>query len=95
MAYENNCGITCDPKRVGQLDSAAGDLAMAAERITGLVGQLRTQLDPVLSSPNPEGWDEAKTIGYSAPFASRLQVTERELCYAEAAIRDLLLRLEI
>ena len=95
MAYENNCGITCDPKRVGQLDSAAGDLAMAAERITGLVGQLRNQLEPVLSPSSPEGCNEAKSIGYSAPFAGRLQGTERELCYAEAAIRDLLLRLEI
>ena len=95
MAYENNCGITCDPKRVGQLDSAAGDLAMTAERIIGLVGQLRSQLEPVLSPCIPKPCVDSEVPSYAAPFAGRLQGTDGQLRAAEDAIRDLLVRLEI
>lgn len=88
-------GVACDPKRVGQVDIAAQDLAGTAERILVLAQQLEAQLDPVLSAPPPNDGAVCDSASFSALYARRLQDTDSLLRAAEGTLRGLLVRLEI
>lgn len=93
MAYASD-SMKCDPKRVGQVESARADLADTANRITEVVGRLAAQLEPVLSMSNPLVGSDGRPEP-SAPLAASLASVNAQLTYSEEALRSLLGRLEI